>query len=134
MFRGRSGNFVWGLVVTVATAPLVAQAIAATPCATCTRDVALSRNEIQCVIERLNKQLSTAVDPVVVATAGCGKKIADGTRLESVRQARKSASKGANGAGGPYLITKSDAQCLLRKLRQIDPKAREVKVDLRQCG
>lgn len=103
-------------------------------CATCAKEVALSKAEVQCVLDRVSKQLSSALDPVVVATNGCGAKVKDGTRLEAVRQGRATARKGGAANGGPYLLTKTDAQCLVRKLRQVDPKAKDLMIDLRSCG
>lgn len=108
-------------------------AAAATSCATCTREVALSKAEVQCVLERVTRQLSSSLDPVVVATNSCGAKIRDGTRLEAVRQGRPPSRKSGRRPNEPYLLTKADAQCLVRKIRQADPKARELHFDLRTC-
>lgn len=107
---------------------------AAGPCATCAKQVDLSKTEVKCVIERVTKQLSSSLDPVVVATNGCGKVIRDGTRSEAVRQGRRSTLNSERKVDTPYLLTKADALCLIRKLKQADPKARELRIDLTTCG
>lgn len=122
---------IWAGCAMMAVTPITAFAA---PCATCNREVSITRGEVQCVIERLNKQLNSSADPIVVATIGCGKKVNDGTRLESVRQGRSASSRSGAKIGGPYLVTKSDAQCLLRKLKESQVKSRELTIDLRQCG
>lgn len=118
----------------LAAIPAAAHAAGPPSCATCAKEVSLSKAEVQCVLDRVGKQLSSALDPVVVATTGCSGKVRDGTRLEAVRQGRKVAKRSDGSVVEPYLLTKSDAQCLVRKLKQVDPKARELRIDLRSCG
>lgn len=117
----------------LAAAPSVPAIAAAPQCATCSREVALAKDDVQCVLERVSKQLSRSLDPVVVATQGCRTKVRDGTRLEPVRQGRASAKSKGQASGEPYLLTKQDAQCLLARLRAVDAKVRDLRIDLRDC-
>jgi hypothetical protein len=105
----------------------------ASTCATCAKEIELSKSEVQCVIDRVNKQLSSSLDPIVVATNGCGAAVRDGTRSEAVRQSRQSKKTNGSRAATPYLLTKADAQCLVRKLKQADASVRELRIDLNTC-
>lgn len=123
------------LALSLATVALVPEVVlAAASCATCSKEVALSRSEVQCVVDRVNKQLMNSLDPIVVATSGCKEKVKDGTRLEAVRQRGGPSSKDKSQGGGPYLLTKADARCLLVKLKSFDRKDKILRFDLRTCG
>lgn len=122
------------ILLSILALSMPANAAGVGSCTTCTKDVAVSKAEVRCVLDRVTRQLSSSLDPVVVATNGCGSKISDGTRLEAVRQGRQSSRKTNGQVREPYLLTKADAQCLVQRLKSADPKASQIRIDLRTCG
>ncbi len=114
--------------------PAAAYAGSVASCATCAKEVTLTKSEIKCVSDRVSKQILSALDLVIVATSGCSGKLRDGTRMEAVRQGRPVTKAGGRNPSEPYLLTKSDAVCFLRKLKLVDPKTRDLRIDLRNCG
>ena len=121
----------------ICVASLAGQAAQAQPCAFCDRAIILSNKQTDCVERRLGNYLQATGDPVVVSVAGCGERASDGDRLEpppSIASRNAGSPKSARPeAKMAYVLSRADAQCLYRKLRDRSHRSGAFELDFNSC-
>lgn len=107
---------------------------ASASCPTCDTQIAIRGNQIRCLERRLTPSLKGAYDPIFISLANCdGAK--DEPRLDPPASVpslgRKSKPKSIEKRA--YLLSRSDAECLVRQLETRPRKAKEFVWDRARC-
>jgi hypothetical protein len=118
-----TGAFALLMAATAATPPA--------PCSACDRQVSLDQAHASCLEKRLGRYLEGAQDPILISVASCdGAEVS--TRLD-VPQLIPSFRAQRADAPLAFLLSRSDAVCLLERLKGRSRKARRFEADLSTC-
>lgn len=119
------------LTLTVLATASVARS--GTTCGSCDTRIILTGNQVKCVERRLTEYLAEPRDPVLISLVGCDHLDKDSRRLEPATRIFGATEPGqANGAKEAYIIQRSDAVCLLERLKARH-QARSLTIDLTSC-